>query len=130
MPKVRETLVFEVEYEQEDEHEISLARVGNAIRRELNKVGATLTMPVDSIDGGLLGKQHVQAWRARYESFMRLDATAHQIHMFLSSNRLTRGVDWTRSKKTSMAEHYAYHEYQLTEAVFIKLRDQFGTKEK
>lgn len=71
----------------------------------------------------------MRAHRRRFENFMKIKATSHQIHMFLSRNRLTPGINWSGSAKSSMADHYADDDerYGITEAVFIRLLDEFGS---
>lgn len=76
--------------------------------------------------------QIIRSYQARYERFMRIDAAAHQIHMFLQKERLTPGICWGGSLKSSMADAFAEfdHRFGMDERVIEKLEKHFGIKEK
>lgn len=67
-----------------------------------------------------------------YARFMAIKASAFEIRMFLEKHHLTPGISWLRSKKSSMAQHYAsgIMNYQLTDEVIEKLEAEFGTRRK
>ena len=70
-----------------------------------------------------------------YRDFMRLKASAHQIHKFMERHRLTPGVDWVGATKAVMAENYATRAEKgmgglsLSAGVFQTLVNRFGKRD-
>jgi len=72
---------------------------------------------------------------ADYNRFMRVNATGHQIHVFIRRHRLTPGVDWQGSSKGDMAEYFATRGdlgdagTMITPEIVTKLEEQFGKRD-